>query len=107
MPVIKIEYDDTKVKENAVVAVSNAIQKIVSETTGIEDVFVYANSSRIKVKIAPIEIWVEMSANKIEDVEKLLSEFKEKLSTWKKKDGFQYPINLTLTPVPWKFEIGI
>ena len=107
MPVIRIEYDDAKLKDGAVLTVSNAIQKIVSETTGIEDVFVYANSSHIKVKIAPIEIWVEMSAHKIADVEKLLGEFKEKLSKWKKEENFQYPINMTLTPMQWKFETGI
>lgn len=107
MPVIRIEYDDGKLKEETILAVSNAIQKIVSETTGIEDVFVYANSSHIKVKIAPIEIWIEMSAHKIANADDLLSQFKTQLSDWKKESGFQYPINITLTPMPWKFETGI
>jgi hypothetical protein len=107
MPLIRLEYDNEKVADDAILSISNAIQKIVSETTGIEDVFVYANSSHIKVKIAPIEIWIEMSAHKIEDVEKLLGEFRDKLSDWKKETSFQYPINLTLIPMQWKFETGI
>ena len=56
MPVIRIDYDDAKLKKNEALALSEAIQKIVSEVTNIEDVFVYANSSQVKVKIAPVEI---------------------------------------------------
>ena len=58
MPVIRIDYDDEKLDKDAILTLSNAIQKIVSETTKIEDVFVYANSSQIKVKVAPIEIFI-------------------------------------------------
>lgn len=107
MPVIRIEYDNAKLEEEAILAVSYAIQKIVSETTGIEDVSVYANSSHIKVKVAPIEIWVEMSAHKIKNAEELLTQFKEKLSQWKKEKNFPHPINITLIPMSWKFEIGV
>jgi hypothetical protein len=107
MPVITLEYDNAVVDDKAVLDLSNAIQKIVSETTGIEDVFVYANTSHIKVKIAPIEIWVQVSRHKIPEVEKTLGELKDKLSAWKAETGFKYPINLTLTPEDWKFAIGI
>ena len=107
MPVIRIDYDDEKLDKDEILTLSNAIQKIVSETTKIEDVFVYANSSQIKVKIAPIEIFVQMSSHKIKDVDKLVNEIKAKLSDWKKKNAFHHPINLTLIPMNWKIEIGI
>lgn len=107
MPMITIEFDDKKVSDKEVVALSHAIQKVVSETTKIEDVFVYANSSRIKVKIAPIEIWVWMSDYKIKDADKLIKEFRNKLGAWKKESAFKQPINLTLIPMNWKVEIGI
>ena len=107
MPVIRIDYDDEKLDKDAILTLSKAIQKIVSETTKIEDVFVYANSSQIKVKIAPIEIFVQMSAHKIKDVDKLVSEIKSRLSSWKKKSAFHHPINLTFIPMDWKIEIGI
>lgn len=107
MPVIRMEYDDAVVDDKSVLDLSNAIQKIVSDVTKIEDVFVYANSSHIKVKIAPIEIWVQISAHKAPDVEKTLSELKDALTAWKSESGFKHPINLTLTPELWKFEIGI
>lgn len=88
-------------------ALSEAIQKIVSETTGIEDVFVYGNSSQIKLKIAPIEIFVEMSAHKIKDSDALIADLKSRLAAWKKEENFSQPINLTLIPMQWKVEVGI
>lgn len=107
MPVINIEYDAGKITDGEVLQSSNAVQRIVSEITHIEDVFVYANSAHIKVKIAPIEIFVYMSAHKIVDVEKLIQEIKSKISEWKKADKFPHLINLTLAPMDWKIEIGI
>ena len=107
MPIIRIDWDDEKLSKDEILTLSNAIQKIVSEITKIEDVFVYANSSQIKVKIAPIEIFVEMSAHKIKDQDELIVAIKTKLSAWKKKSAFHHPINLTLIPMNWKIEIGI
>jgi len=104
---INIEFDDKKVPLKDIESLSNAIQKIVSETTGIKDVFVYANASKIKVRIAPIEILVRMSAHKIKDDDKLIADFKKKLSAWKKQSKYKHPINLTLIPMKWKIEIGI
>ena len=107
MPVIRIDYDDEKIDQDKVLTLSKAIQKIVSQTTKIDDVFVYANSSQVKVKIAPIEIFIQMSAHKIKDVDTLVKEIKSKLSAWKKKSAFHYLINLTFIPMDWKIEIGI
>lgn len=104
---IKIEYDDTKLQKGQVLEISNAVQKIVVDVTGIEDVFVYANSSEIKVKVAPIEIWVEMSAHKIENLDELFEKIKSRLSDWKKETNFPQPINLTVIPMQWKFDTGI
>ena len=107
MPVIRIDYDDAKVEKDDVTTLSNAIQKIVSDATHIEDVFVYANSSQIKIKIAPIEIFIQMSAHKIKDEDALVNEIKLKLSDWKKKNSFKHSINMTFIPMNWKIEIGI
>lgn len=85
----------------------NALQKIVSEVTKIEDVFVYANSSEIKIKIAPIEVFIEMSAHKIENIDNLLKEIKDKIQNRKNDNNFEYKINLTIIPMNWKMEIGI
>ncbi|MCX6825147.1 MAG: hypothetical protein NTY80_02880 [candidate division SR1 bacterium] len=107
MPIINIEYDNEKLQDNEILTLSNVIQKIVSETTKIEDVFVYANTAHIKVKIAPIEIFVQMSDHKISDEDKLIGEIKAKLIERKKETSFPHLINLTLIPMHWKIEIGI
>ena len=106
-PVIRLEYDNVKVPDRDVEAVSKAVCDIVSEATGIEDVFVYANTARIKVQVAPIEIWVEISAEKIKDKDVLFDTIKTKLSDWKISNKFIHPINLTLIPMNWKFEVDI
>ncbi len=107
MPLIKLEFDDALVPGKDIEILSKAVRDIVSNVTGIADVFVYANSAKIKVQIAPIEIFVEMSAHKIKDSDALIAEIKAKLSGWKKESGFMHPINLTLIPMNWKIEIGI
>lgn len=107
MPMIKIQYDDTKVATDQAQVLSESIQKIVADATDIKDVFVYANSAQIKIKIAPIEIFVEMSAHKIKDEDELIKDIKKRISAWKKETNFPHSINLTLIPMHWKIEIGI
>ena len=107
MPTINIEFDDKKISDEEIEALSHAMQEIVRKITKIDDVFVYANSARIKVGVAPIEVYVRITTSKIKDAKELLKEIKGRVSAWKKKDGFKHKINLTLWPVDWKFEIGI
>ena len=107
MPMINIKYDDAKIKDDEVIVLSKAVQKIVSNATGIKEVFVYADSPKIKIDVAPIEIFVEMSASKVEDRESLFQEIKTKLSNWKKENNFNTPITITLTPVNWSFDVDI
>ncbi len=107
MPTIRIDYDDSKLKDEEVLFLSNAVQKIVSDITGIEDTFVYASSPHIKVKVAPIEIYVQISSSKIPDKDVLFDNIKNQISDWKKINQFSFPINLTLMPMDWKFGIDI
>ena len=104
---INIKFDDQKVKDDEVVSLGNAIIKIVQDATKIPEVFVYADSPRIKIGVAPIEIFVEMSASKVADKEALFQAIKEPLSKWRKENNFSHPITITLTPVDWKFDVDI
>ena len=61
----------------------------------------------MKIEVAPIEIFVEMSAHKIENVDELMRVIKEQLSLWKRQNKFPAPINLTLIPMLWKVDIDI
>jgi len=45
MPLIRVEYDETLVPNSEIERMSHAVRDIVSETTGIADVFVYGNSA--------------------------------------------------------------
>ncbi len=107
MPIIRIDFDNEKVSEKEIKNLSEGIQKIVSEITEISDVFVYANSSQIKINIAPVEIFIEMSTEKINNVDELAETIKSDLHQWKEKTEFPYPLNLTLVPMNWKIEINI
>ena len=107
MPVIRLEYDDAVVSESEAQTICEATQKVVVDATGIEEVFVYGNTSHIKVQVAPIEIWVEMSDHKVADADALAKSIREGLSAWKKETNFPHLINLTLIPVQWKLELDI
>ena len=104
---INIKFDDREVKDDKIVELARAIIKIVQEATEIPEVFVYADSPRIKIGVAPIEIFIEMSDSKIADKDVLFEKIRNKLVDWKKSSGFQYPVTITLIPMNWKFEVGI
>ena len=105
---ITIQFDNERVTTDEIQSLSEAVQQIVSEVTEIEDVFVYANNSEIKVKTAPIELFIQMTSEKITDLDELTTTIKEQLSTWKEEhDNFDHPINLTVIPMQRKVEIGI
>ncbi len=104
---ITIKFDDTRVLENEILSLARGIKNIVSKVTGIKDVFVYADSPKIKIQVAPIEIFIEMSASKIEDSDSLMESIINLLLEWKKINNFVHPLNISLIPMNWKIKIGI
>jgi len=107
VPVVNIEFDDKKVSKKDIFLLSNAIHKIVLDTTKTEDVIVYANTSQIRLNIHPIEIFVFMREHKIDNIDNLVRDIKLRLIDWKKQSSFKHLINLTLAPMQWKIELGI
>jgi len=107
MPLINLEYDDSLVSNADAEKLATAVRDIVSEVTGIADVFVYANTAKIKVQIAPVEIFVRMSAKINGEKLNLMEDIKTRLSAWKEESGFSHSINLTIIPMNWQIEIGI
>lgn len=104
MPMIKVKFDDVVVSDEKIVELSKALQKIVREATEIPEVFVYADSPKIKIDVAPIEVFIEMSASKVQDKEELFKIIHSSLVTWKNEQNFNFPITITLIPVDWKFD---
>jgi|688.fasta_scaffold794922_2 hypothetical protein len=107
MPLINIEYDDLKISLEDARSLSEAVCGIVSKATGINDVFAYTNTAGIKIAVAPVEIFVRMSASKISNRAELFEEIKAGLRAWKLSSGFPQPLNFTLIPMDWQFEVGI
>ncbi len=107
MPIIRIEFDDEKVHKDAINQLAQAIQKIVAQATNIEEVSVYANSAQIKVQVAPIEVFIEMSAHVINDLDVLFESITSDIRKRKNGNSFEYPITLTIIPMKRKFEVGI
>jgi len=106
MPIIRIEYDSRVASEDEIRDLADNIQVIVAEKTGIKEVFVYGNAPHICLKADPVEIFIEMTASKIES-DTLFDDIKTALKEWKNQSGFPHPMNLTLTPMHWQLEIGI
>ena len=107
MPVVKIEFDKTKVSESDIKALVSASHEIISSVTGIEDVPVYARSADFTAEIAPIEIFIQLSSHKIADSVELTARLRTAYEEWKKTSEFSIPINMTLIPMTWNIEIGI
>ena len=107
MPVIRIEYDPAVVTDFRARALCKAAQSAVIEATGIPETFVYGNASEIRIDIAPVEIWVEVSAHKVPDPAKTAQDIRVKLEAWKKAENFGANINLTLIPMQWQLELDI
>lgn len=104
---INVKYDDAKVDDANIISLSKALQKIVSEATTIPETFVYADSPKIKIDVAPIEVFIEMSASIVPNKVELFEKIQNGFVAWKRESGFEYPVTITLTPVDWKFEVGL
>lgn len=105
MPVVRVEYDSTLVSDVKAQTLCKAAQTAVIEATGIPETFVYGNASQITIDIAPVEIWVEVSAHKVADPAKTAKDIRAKLAAWKQAEGFEQPINFTLIPMDWILEL--
>lgn len=101
MPVINVDYDDAVVSEKDVNDLSQALQKIVAEATNIDDVNVYANTAHIKVNILPIEVFIRMTAAKVENETALTENIEHRLREWKKEVSYPHKVNIYLIPMQW------
>jgi hypothetical protein len=75
--------------------------------TGIPETFAYGNVARLNVDVPPVEVLVELSANKITDGDAMIKEMRAKLEAWKSKAKFPHKINLGLIPMNWILEFDV
>jgi hypothetical protein len=107
MPVIHIEYDETVVTEANAQLLCEVMHDIAAQATQMEDAPVYAVASRIHFAIAPIEIFIQMSSDTIDDIDELMRLLKENMADWKTKLNYPHKINMTLVLTEWKVEVDI
>lgn len=104
---INIAYDTKSVSNDEAAQLAISIQSLVVEVMGEKDVFVYADAKPITVATDPIEVFIQVNAQKLADPTDLMAEVAEKLGTWKQGNNFQHPMNLNVIPVTWHSKIGI
>lgn len=107
MPVITIEFDGDRVSAEDMQLLCDGAHEVVSKVTEIKDVPVYAHNADFKAAIAPIEIFIRLSAHKVKDVDALTADLKQAFVTWKAENNFSHPINMSFIPMNWKIEIDI
>lgn len=107
MPVVRVDFDQEKVSVDEVKQLVKGLHEVVSGTTNIEDVPVYANASQFSYAIAPIEVFIELSEHKVKDAGELTQILKQNLAVWMQNNEFQHPINMTFIPMKWNIEIEI
>lgn len=107
MPVVTIEFDKSIVSEQDMRKLVTASHELVSKVTNIEDVPVYAHSAEYTAAIAPVEIFIRLSAHKVEDAQELTAKLRAAYTDWKATQNFSHPINMTFIPMQWNIEIGI
>jgi hypothetical protein len=100
MPVIKLEFDDSIVNTDTTKEFCEAIRRIVVDSTGLpeNEICLYGNNSQIKINVAPIQVWLEISDYKVSDVDKLANDIRDQIVEWKDKTKFAHQIKFMLVP---------
>lgn len=107
MPVVRVDFDQEKVSAEEVKQFVKGLHEVISSTTNIEDVPVYANASQFSYAIAPVEVFIQLSDHKVNDASELTQILKENLIAWTQDNGFKHLINMTFIPMKWNIEIEI
>jgi hypothetical protein len=107
MPCIWIEYDDSVVDRDEAAALCRASKEAIVAVYGKDDVYAWGNSANVRTEVDPVEIFVQLKADLVDDLDRWSSAVSDELRTWKAKSGFPHPINLTISPQHWKVALGI
>ena len=87
---------------------ARGIEKVVSETSKIEEhTPTYVRGNDFSINATPIEVFLQVSPKFITNEEELMLNLRYALSVWKEEFHINHPINLTLMPMTWRFELNI
>ena len=104
---VTIRYDGGKVASEEAAALASIMRKLVTEAVKVKDVFVYADEALLAIGVDPIEVFVQVNAQKTSDPAALMDKITQTLTVWKQQNNFAHPINLNIIPVEWHAKFGI
>jgi len=111
MPIVKIDYEKTKLSNDEVKKVAEAIQGFTAQITGYDnsDISVFASENHITVNAAPIEIYIyaNFPSATDADLETMLKKLRELVVPFKEQNNIDIPFNLSVAKMQWKFELEV
>lgn len=111
MPIVRIDYEKTKLTTEEIKKVAETIQAFTAQVTGYDtsDISVFASENQITINAAPIEIYIyaNFPTATDTDLESMLKELRELVIPFKKAYGLDIPFNLSVAKMQWKFELEV
>jgi hypothetical protein len=111
MPIVKIDYEKSRISTEEVKKVAEAIQKFTAQVTGYDnaDISVFAAENQITINAAPIEIYIyaNFPTATDTDLETMLKKLRELVIPFKQENNIDIPFNLSVAKMQWKFELEV
>ncbi|MEK7638793.1 MAG: hypothetical protein AAB388_01390 [Patescibacteria group bacterium] len=111
MPIVRIDYEKSKLSQEEIQKVAAAIQKFAAEATGYTpaEVSVFASPNQVTVNAAPIEIYVYATFSEVseQDMERILAKLRDQIVPFKQHNNITVPFNISVVKMNWKFELEV
>ncbi len=111
MPIVRIDYEKSRISPEEIKIVAEAIHGFAAKATEYDpkDISVFASENKITVNAAPVEIYVYATFPNAseQDLESMLIKLKDLVIPFKKQSNISTPFNLSIVKMNWKFQLGI
>ncbi len=111
MPIVRIDYEKTKLSQEEIQKVVQAIQEFAAQVTGydLSEISVFASENQITINAAPIEIYIYATfpTSSEHDMEAMLAKLRELILPFKEKNNITIPFNLSVAKMNWKFQLEV
>lgn len=111
MPIVRIDYEKSKLSREVIQKVAEAIQGFAAEATGYTpaEISVFASENQITINAAPIEIYVYATFPEAsgEDMEAMLIKLRDMVIPFKAQNNITTPFNLSIVKMNWKFQLEV
>lgn len=111
MPIVRIDYEKTKLSGEQIQKIAEAIQGFAAQATGYTpaEISVFASENQITINAAPIEVYVyaTFSTASEQDMEAILIKLRDLIIPFKEQNGITVPFNLSVAKMDWKFQLEV